>query len=169
MKKTLILVLALMVASVSSYAQSIKFANVNADEIVSLMPETDSAKVKVDAHLKNLQKEMEVMQLDLQKKYDTYTKNASQYSDAMRQQKEKEINDTQNTIKEFQQVAQMEMQQKQQEFMAPVFDKVNAAIKKVSQANHITFVMDKTQPPFIYVEESAVTDITALVKKELGL
>ena len=169
MKKNLFLLVAMMLISSVSFAQTIKFGTVDTQAIIMLLPETDSAELKLKAYEKTLMADMQTMQSDLQKKVDDITKNAGKYSDAMRQQKEREFKEGQQALQDFQRMAQEDFTSKQAEYLKPSIDMTNAAIKKVCDSNGITFCINKLQSPFVYTNESNVTDITAQVKAELGL
>ena len=136
---------------------------------MAMMPENDSVRIKHDAKVATLSKEFEDMQQDYQKKVEAYQKNQNEYSQAMRNQKEREIMETQRTIEEFQQVASQEIQQYRSQLLAPIYNRILESIKKVSKAQGVTFVMDKGNPPFVYYDEATVVDLSAAVKKDLGL
>ena len=57
--------------STSSFAQ-VKLAHINSQEIVALMPEMDSANVKLEKYGKELSDQMQDMQKEFQTKYETY-------------------------------------------------------------------------------------------------
>lgn len=169
MKKQLFLLLGLVMICSSSFAQTIKFGSINSEELLSIMPERDSVEMKINTYGTTLQKELQDMQAEFQRKLETYQKNSAEYTSVMREQKEGELQKDQATIQQFNQVAQNELQQKNAEYMKPVIDKVNAAIKKVSDAKGISFVIDMTSPPFLYVNPKSVTNLMDAVKAELGL
>lgn len=169
MKKALFTTLFLILFSFAASAQTIKFGSVNSDEIITLMPETDSARVQIEKRTTELKKEFQVIEMDLQKKYEAYQKGLSTFSAAMRQAKEKDISDGQANMKQFEEAAQIELQELQGIVMKPAIDKIRAAIEKISKANGVTFVIDNAQPPFIYMNEASVLDLTPLIKTELKL
>lgn len=169
MKKQLFLLLGLLMICSSSFAQTIKYGSINSEALLSIMPERDSVEIKVRDYGTKLQKELQDMRAEFQRKLEAYQANRADYSAVMLEQKEGELQKDQSTLQQFQQVAQTELQQKNVEFMQPVIEKVNTAIKKVSEAKGISFVIDMAQPPFLYVNPSAVTDLMDSVKAELGL
>ena len=169
MKKNLLLFVLMMLVSSASFAQTIKFGVVDTQAVIMLLPETDSAQVKLKAYEQTLLADMQTMRNDLQQKVDDITKNSGKYSDAMRQQKEREFQEGQQALEDFQRIAQEDFASKQNEYLKPSIDKTNAAIKKVCDANGITFCVNKAQSPFVYSNESAILDITPKVKAELGI
>ena len=69
MKKVVILTAAaVLLCSVQSFAQSFKFGHINMGELIQLMPERDSAVVKLENYAKDLDETMRSMQEEFQKK-----------------------------------------------------------------------------------------------------
>ena len=67
------LVVALLItASTTSFAQ--KFGYINTAEVFTLMPEKDSADVKIQALQQELMDQLDAMQVELNKKYDDFHK-----------------------------------------------------------------------------------------------
>jgi outer membrane protein len=73
----------------------------------------------------------------------------------------------QERIQRFQENAQQTIQQKRNDLLKPVMDKLDAAIKKVAAAGGYVYVMEKAT--VLYINESISVDLTNEVKKELGL
>jgi outer membrane protein len=103
-----------------------------------------------------------------------YEKNAATYSDSIRQLKEQELSQLQQRYQDFQQIAQQDMQRKEAEVMNPIYDRANEAVKKIAAAGSYVAVFSTTgdQPAsagLAYFDPALLTDITADVKKELGI
>lgn len=170
MRKFLLLLLVAATLSITVSAQSaLKFGRVNTQEIISLMPETDSATVKIQARADMLQEQVNFMQEELQKKYTAFQKEAATLTGIIAEQKQKDIVDLRSKLEQFSQDAEQELTQVRNLLTQPIFKKVQDAIDKVSKVNLITFVIDEAQPMFIYMDESAVKDLTPLIKQELKL
>ncbi|MEG1607180.1 MAG: OmpH family outer membrane protein [Mucinivorans sp.] len=157
---------ALMFVATTSYAQQ-KFGYVSAQEIISLMPERDSASVKLEAYSKDLQEMYVAMRTEIENKSQDYQKKSTTLSEVMRQQKEKEINQLTQSYQEFGQKAQQDMSNKEQELMAPIIKKFQEAVAKVGKAQGIVMVLDKAS--MLFVNEALAIDLTAPIKAELGL
>lgn len=167
MKTVKILFVALFMLGASSVFAQQKFAVVDAQTILMAMPELDSVKVKVDKVQQELMEQMSANEKEYTTKIQDYQKNKDKYSETIRAQKEKELQSLTARIEEFQQVANKELQDKNQEFMTPVQQKLIDAIKYVGKQNDFVFVFDKNAA--LYVSETLVTDITSLVKAHLKL
>ena len=88
-------------------------------------------------------------------------------TDAVRQLKEKELTDLNTRIQEFQQVAQQDLQKKENELLAPIYEKVKATIDEVAKAGGYTVILPGNA--LIYVDTAQVKDIASDVKAKLGI
>jgi len=172
MKRTLsifVIMLALTFGSVS-YAQkaNIKLGHINSQELLSLMPEKDSAQAAFEKYQKKLADQLDVMQVEFNKKYQEYVAEQNNLTDLIRQTKEQELNDVNKRIQDFQQTAQQDMQKKQNELMQPVVEKAQKAIKDVARENGFTYIFDLATGGILYFSENT-ENILPLVKTKLGL
>lgn len=170
MKKiTKFLALALVFVSTQSFAQNLKFGHVNLQEIVALMTETDSANVKLEKFGKDLSETMEGMQTEFQNKYQAYQQKYQTWTAAVLESKQKELQDMETRLQQFQQNAQGEYQQMQQQLFAPIFKKANEAIDKIGKDNGYIYIFDTSVGNILYINDSQSTDITSLAKKALNI
>lgn len=161
----LIAVLALSAQEVA--AQALKFGHITRDEIVMAMPEYDSAMKKYNEFGQELSNALEIMQVELNNKYDQYTKESKNLSDIVKANKEQELADMQNRITTFQQNAQVQLQEKQAELLNPIIDRVGKAISDVAKEGGFIYIYDART--LIYFDPAKSTDITPLVKTKLGI
>lgn len=169
MRKFLLLLLVAVAVSTVASAQTIKFGRVNSGEVIQLMPETDSAKVKIDNQKAALQEQLDFMQAEYTKKMTALEKDAPTLQGVIGEQRRKDVLDLRARLESFSQEAEQELSQVQMLLTQPIFKKLQDAIDKVSKVNLITFVIDESQPVFIYMDMSVVKDLTPLVKQELKL
>lgn len=166
MKKVLKLTLAVVCVMFSTSLFAQKIGRISSQEVVVNMTEYKEAQTQLEALAKDLQAQMETIQVEMNTKIQEYQKGAETMTDAVRQLKEKELNDLNTRLQEFQQVAQQELQKKEQELMEPIIKKANEAITEVSKAGGYTVIFETGQ--MIYFDEAQVKDITAEVKTKLG-
>ncbi len=172
MKKFLVttLVAAASFFSATELSAQTKIGRVNSADIFNLMPERDSAQVKVEALAKDYSEQLEACQVEFNNKYEDYQQKASTYTDAMRQQKEKELAELQSRGQEMQRTAQTDIQNLQVSLMNPITERIEAAIAKVSKEQGVTVTFDALQTAgLVYVDEANTIDLTPLVKAELKL
>ena len=169
MKKVIKLALVLICAmcATSLYAQ--KFARVNLQTVIAEMPEITKMQSDIEAFAKELGEQLEVMQVELNNKYADFQKNSATYNESVRNLKEKELVDLQQRISEFQQIAQQDIQKKQDELLQPILQKANEAVKKVASAGGYTAVFDTSLNALAYYDATAITDIEPAVRTELGI
>ena len=165
MKKILLIAAAALV-SFTAFAQP-KFGHVNFEEICQLAPEADSARVKMAASQKEAQETYQTMVDEFNAKYQTYQNESKTWSDAIRQVKEKELTQIQQTIQEFQQTISTELQQKQQALYAPIYEKAQNVVKDLAKKNNCVYVFDITS--LLYYDDTQSMDLTPAARKAMGI
>ena len=166
MKKLLILIAAVLGVSTVS-AQ--KLARVNLQEIVVAMPEFEEAQKNLEVYGKDLQEQMEQIQVEFNNKLADFQKNQATMAASIKQLKQQELEQLQQRFSEFQQIAQQDFQKKENELIEPVQQKAQEAINKIAKANGFLAVFNTSIPSLAYFDEAQLVDIAPLVKKELGI
>jgi outer membrane protein len=164
-----VLVVILAFFGQSASAQSFKFAHINIDELIQAMPEYDSATVQFDNFRKELVNALELMQVELNNKSDTYQKELNTYSEVVRTNKEQELVDMNRRIQEFQVNAQNQLQEKQNTLFQPIYAKADKAIKDIGKENGFVYVFDVSKGALLYFDETKSTNILQLAKNKLGI
>lgn len=167
MKKVLKLTLAVVCVMFSTSLFAQKIGYVNTDEIITNMKETQDAYTQLEAYAKDLQAQMETIQVEFNNKLQEYQNATETMTDAVRQLKEKELTDLNTRIQEFQQVAQQDLQKKENELLAPIYEKVKNTIDEVAKAGGYTVILPGNA--LIYVDTAQVKDIASDVKAKLGI
>ncbi len=167
MKKVLKLTLAVVCVMFSTSLFAQKIGRINSQDVVVNMTEFKEAQTQIEALAKDLQAQAETIQVEMNNKLQEYQKGAETMTDAVRQLKEKELNDLNTRLQEFNQVAQQELQKKEQELMEPIIKKANEAISEVAKAGGYTVILESTS--MVYFDEANVKDISPEVKAKLGV
>ncbi|MDY5969522.1 MAG: OmpH family outer membrane protein [Bacteroidales bacterium] len=170
MKKALIvLFVALTAMAGTSYAQknSVKLGHISSSALMEIMPGRDSAVATLQAELQNAENQLKSMQEELEKKYNEYQEKQAQYSDLIKQTKQKELQDMGARIQQFQSDAQTNLQTREQQVMQPLIDRAKKAIEEVAKENGYTYIFDSGVGALLYQQDS--DDIMPLVKKKLGI
>ena len=170
MKLALVAVLALSATTV--FGQ--KFGRVDLAAILPNMPEYQEAITNLDAYGKDLQDQLEQIQVEFNTRFAEYEKSVATLTDSIRQLKEQELQQLQQRFQDFQQIAQQDMQRKEQEVMTPIYDKANEAVKKVATEGGFLAIFSTTgdlagSAGLAYFDPEMLIDITPDVKKELGI
>ena len=161
----LTLVVAMVLSSTSLFAQ--KFGRIDSQSIIMAMPETKEMQTNLEALDKDYRENLELIGVEYQQKLQEFQKNYNTYTEATRNIKQKELVDLENRAQTIQQMAQQDLQKRQQELAAPIYEKAKKAIDKVAAAGGYTAIFETGT--LAYFNETALTDIAPLVKKELGI
>lgn len=153
-------------AGITAFAQP-KFAHVNLNELVQLMPEMDEARTAMNASSKEANETYMAMVEEFNSKAQAYQQKASSWTPAIRESKEKELNEIQGRIQEFQESIQAELQQQQQQLMAPIYKKATDTVNAIAKEAGYIFVFEVSQ--LIYVDAQQSTDITPQAREKLGI
>lgn len=103
MKNTFkLIVVGLTVIMGSFTANAQKIAHINLDSLITLMPESKTAQLAVQDYSKQLQDQVTAMQTELQTKYEEYQAKSKDMPEVVRAAKEKELNDLNQRIQDFQ-------------------------------------------------------------------
>lgn len=164
--KKILLIVAAAIASVSAFAQP-KFAHVNMQELVMLMPEADQARKTMQAASTEAEETFKSMADEFDAKYQKYQANAANWSAAIREAKEKELNEIQQRIAEIREVLAQELNQKQNELMAPISEKAKQVVSDLAKAGGYIYVFDVST--FYYLDEKQSVDLTPQARKTLGI
>jgi len=169
MMKKIIFLFITVVFSTTLFAQTtLKIGHVNSQELLQAMPESDSAQKKLDKAVKELQSQLEAMQVEFNNKYQDYVSKKDTYSDLIKQTKEADLQQMNQRIQQFQANAEQDIQKQRTDIFKPVLDKANKTISEVAKANGFTYILDLSAGTVIYHSDNS-TDILPLVKQKLGL
>lgn len=159
------LVLALVFAAATVQAQ--KFGFLNSAEILAGMPEVKQAEANLEALQKQLQKKGQGMVEKLQQDYLSIQEKieAGDLSPKQQEEEGQKLKARELEIGKFEQDMVKQIQDKRDELLQPIYERVNQAIKDVANENGFQFIFD--QGVLLYFEESA--DVSELVKTKLGI
>ena len=167
MKKTVMIAAALILACSAAFAQTQKFAHVNFNELIQLMPEMDSARVQIDAASKETQDAYESIIMAFQSKYQQFNEKQSTWTPAVRDSKQRELTDIQNRIQEFEQASQQDLTQLQNTLMAPIYQKAQDKVHELAKAQGVIYVFDAST--LLYVDDTQSIDLTSSAREALGI
>ncbi len=150
-------------------AQNFKFGHINASELIMLMPDRDSAQVKLEAYGKDLQEQVEALQVEFNNKLNTYKSKEATWTAAILEQKQREIQELGQRVEDFQKTAAEDFQKMQGTLLRPVIEKANAAVSKVGKANGFTYIFDTSTGSIPYFNPEQSIDVLPLVRTELKI
>ncbi|MGN1256840.1 MAG: OmpH family outer membrane protein [Bacteroidaceae bacterium] len=165
MKK--ILVAILMMAPLALSAQ--KFAHFNSADIIPNMKEYTTAQTEIQNMAKQFDDDLKLMQDELQKKTEEYQKEQANLLENVRQRREQELNDLYQRMQQSYQDNQQSLQKAQQDKMGAIQQLVLDAVKKIGETGGYVYVIDTNAGAIPFVNTALSTDITAEVKKAVGI
>ena len=119
------------------------------------------------------QTSLQALAEDFQIQVETYQKRQPLLSEARRAEREGELAQLQQELQEQAAQAEQELARREAELLSPLFERVDAAIKKVSAEKGLDLVLRSqvgpTQPVILYANEDRITDITIDVAREMGI
>jgi outer membrane protein len=141
------------------------------DRIFGQLPEFKQIDSELKTHRTQLESQMDAKQKDLQVKYEAFQKLPTTTPDAIRADKQRELESLNQSLQKFSQDAQTSLQTKQESLMAPVFTKVGKAIGDVAKENGYSFIINPQlmQGGDILLFSDPKYDIAPLVLKKLGV
>lgn len=166
MKKLIALLLMILPFAGVVSAQDAKIAFVNTTDVINSMPEFSDMKKKMEELNAKYQKELETMQGEFQKKYSDFVAQQDSMTENIKVRRMQEIQDMQQRMDNFVQVAQQDVNKQQQDLIVPIQQKMADAIKAVGSEQGYTYIIDPQV--LLYTGPNAI-DATPMVKTKLGL
>ncbi len=163
-----IVVLSIVFSSNSFAQKQYKFGHIDSNQLLSIMPEREKAKVELENHAKQLEKTLTGMQSELERKYQEYITSADSLSKLIKQTKEAELSEMQQRMQSFQQNAQKELSEKENELLQPIILKAKNAITAVAEERGYIYVFDMGTGSLLYFSEDS-EDLLPFVKTKLGI
>ncbi len=163
----LLLVVIAVVASSSAFGQELKFGHINIQKLVTELPDKLAADKKLQNEAKKLEDNLKVMNEELDTKYTDYMQKRDTLPELIRATKEKEIQEISERLKNFQMLAQQNLQQQEQQLLQPVIEKVQKAIDQVGSENGFIYIFDISSRVVIYHSDQS-KDVEELVKAKLA-
>ncbi|MEJ8842113.1 OmpH family outer membrane protein [Lacibacter sp. H375] len=164
MKKIIVLVVAVIMGTAAT-VNAQKIGHINTNDLLVAMPETKKAQDR----LKNSQDSLNVVYAQLIKEYqekDSVIRiDSAKWSPAIKQIRFKEFQDLADAVQQYSTSAQQFLQQKEQEFFAPVQKIALDAIQSVAKANGYAYVVSRDALLVVPTTD----DLLPLVKKFLKI
>jgi outer membrane protein len=112
--KLFAVVLLIALSAASASAQDLKFGHLNVQKLITELPAKQVADKELQSEAKKLQSQLQVMSQELDDKYSTYMAQRDSMSQLIRSTREKEIQDYDQRIQNFNKLAQQSLGQKEQ-------------------------------------------------------
>lgn len=162
------MILAVGILSMAFALQAQKFGHVSSEELLSAMPEYDSAQAELQQLQQHYELEIERIQVEINKKIEEFNQSEATMSDLIKEAKASEIQELQMRLQNYSQTAQQDLQQQGMIVIQPVMEKARNAINEVAKEHGLLYVFDLSQGNPVYFSEESL-DVVPLVKAKLGI
>ena len=166
MRKTIIIAL-MAILPFCAFAQ--KFGHINSADIIPLMSEYKAAQAEMEELVKQYQEELDYMQNEYSKKVDDYMKNRETLPESIRERREQELMESQQKMQQYYNDCEVNKNQKENQLMGAIEDKVLKAIKAVGEEGGYVCIFNIAGGVVPYVSSTLTTDVTEAVKAKLGI
>lgn len=162
--KTLLFASALFIGATSFMTAQSKIAHINTQELIKAMPEYKQAEVEIEKLGKTYEATIQGSLKELDTKLKQYTAEEPSQTNEENQKRMQEVEGMKQSLGQYQQQAQKDLQEKEFNLLKPITEKAKAAIEKVAAAQGIEYVLEAGG---LIVANGK--DLMADVKKQLGL
>ncbi|MCF0211150.1 MAG: OmpH family outer membrane protein [Bacteroidales bacterium] len=168
--KLLALAVVLVFSLNTAMAQrALKIGHFNSSLVIPKLPDYEKAQNEFKSYGEQLQNELEAMAKEVERLQSDYETKKDQLSDLLKQNKEKEIQDAYTRYQTFRQNSQMELEQKNQDLMKSIYDKVKAAVTEVAKNNKYDYILESNPNAGMLWYTTDSDDVTSLIEKQLGI
>lgn len=153
-------------------ATPIKIGYTSMDYLLGQVPEAKDIQNQLTIQRTQLENEQQRMSKEFQEKMAAYEKGSAQMSEVIRADREKELQGLQTRFQDFQRNAESTLQQKYQQLVSPVLQKIQKNIDAVAKENGYSHVFNLdagagTAVILLYAPEDG--NISDMVLKKMGV
>lgn len=151
-----------LLVSAASAEADMKIGFVNGQRVINESPQAVKAKKKIEKEFEKRDQDLQKMAKQLQAMQEDMEKNSAVMAESARHAKEREFNDLNRDFQRKQREFREDLNLRQNEEMAAIYENVNKIIKKVAESEKFDLIVQEA------VYFSPKIDITDKVIKALG-
>lgn len=165
----LFLIVTVAMITVTANAQ-LKIGHINSQELLSAMPETDSAQKDLEKKQVEHNKRMVEIENEFNEKLKKYEEiaNDPNTSVLVRKDMEEELGQIQERAAKYQEIMQQDLQMLRMQLFQPIQEKAINAVNEVAEEKGFTYILDTGVGAVVYSSPDS-EDILPLVKTKLGI
>ncbi|UOQ81058.1 OmpH family outer membrane protein [Hymenobacter sp. 5414T-23] len=156
-------------ASMAQTAAPLKIGYTSVEYVLSQMPESKQIESQLKDYSTQLKNQLDAKAAEFRTKGEAYQKGAATMTDVVRTDKERELQNMQQSIQEFQQNAENSLQQKQQALLKPALDKLQKNIDAVAEENGFTYILNSDGASPVLLHGPKEGDVSDLILKKMGI
>lgn len=162
--KTLLFAAVLFIGATSFTNAQSKVAHINKQELIKAMPAYAAAQAEIQKLGKTYETTIQTSLKELDTKLKQYNAEAESQSEQANMDRMQEVEGMKQSLGQYQQQAQKDLQEKEFNLLKPIVEKADTAIKAVAKAQGFQYVFDSTM---LIVADGK--DLMVDVKKQLGI
>jgi outer membrane protein len=142
------LILVACIVSIGSFVQAQRYAIIDTKFILDRMPDYKAAQKNLDDVAANWQKEIDVMQQELDRMYKDYEAEQVMLSEDLRKKREDQLFVKEKTLRDLQRKRfgfEGDLFKRRQELIKPIQDKVYNVVQKLAVQRGYDFILDKSE------------------------
>jgi outer membrane protein len=165
----LFLIVTVALFTVTANAQ-LKIGHINSQELLSAMPETDSAQKNLEKKQVEHNKRMVEIENEFNEKLKKYEEMANDPNTSVlvRKDMEEELGQIQERAAKYQEIMQQDLQMLRMQLFQPIQEKAINAVNEVAEEKGFTYILDTGVGAVVYSSPDS-EDILPLVKTKLGI
>ena len=156
-------------ASMAQTAAPLKIGYTSVEYVLSQMPESKQIESQLKDYSTQLKNQLDAKATEFRTKGEAYQKGAATMTEVVRTDKERELQNMQQSIQEFQQSAENSLQQKQQALLKPALDKLQKNIDAVAAENGYTYILNSDGASPVLLHGPKEGDVSDLSLKKMGI
>jgi len=159
-----------LIGSVNGVKAQQKIGHVDIQYVLTALPEYKEVESQLKTLESQLTKQSQAKEQEFQQKLQSYQQGSSTMAEVVRQDKERELQNLQQSFGEFQQTAQTSLQNKTTELLNPLYTKIGTAIDEVATENGYSHILNVGVAQLdIVIYGNKDYDVSKLVLTKLGV
>ena len=168
MRNTALLLMLLCGAGLSTANGETNIGVIDSEQIIQAMPEYTQGEQKLTALTKAYQDTLNAMNAALQRDLKTYQESLGTMTADVKAKTEERLRTIQQQMQQYQQAKEQEIQQRRAAMLAPIREKVLAAVNAVATEMKLDAIVDKKTGGMVFVSKRIDITFKVLDKIQRG-
>ncbi len=161
MKKTILTLTLFLVTAFTAMAQDVKVGYFSYKAVLQSMPAYSVTVANMDKLRQQYADELNGAQKEFNEKYELFLDQQASLAESIRQKRQADLQALLERNEQFKKESERLMAQAEKEAMAPLYDKVNAAIKKAGEQGGYIIIVNTDSEACPYIAPAMSEDVTA--------
>jgi outer membrane protein len=167
--KSIFLFLSILFCGVVLHAQTLKIGYTDIEYVLTQMPDYKTASNEIELFQKKLEERFRIKNDYAQSKLQEYYDMERSLTMDQKKSKEDELMKLDEELKQFEKDAQVELQKKQDDLLAPIREKVLKAIEQVAMEKGYTYILNRSGGLMNVLYGPKEDDVTESLAGKLGI